>query len=583
MAARIKTEIFSNVKCRPETVLPAAVFLLNAFFGSYVELIGCVSTVLLGAAVLFALQRAERPVVYNTLWAAGIAVLCFSYLFTVLYAVDRGLALLGFFKFLPLALFAFLCMQYSAAERQLLLHAVPAVGLLQLPFAALSYAFPALKTYFFTYGRFHGGFGYSNVYALFALCGMVILLLSPYAVGVLPRIVPALLLLGGLLLSGSRTVFLLAVPAMVFVLIREKRLRLPLGVSAAAVIAAAAVYGAVSGNIGNVARFLNFSISESSYIDRLLYYYDALPLILHHPFGLGYKGYTFIVPSVQTGLYSVTYVHNDYLQLMLDVGVLPALLFLLGAFKTLFDKVPALNKALVVIVALHCAVDFDLQFLSVLLLFPLLAAYPEKSVIRQKRRGRKSRLKQAVCAAAVCCILCGGYLSAATGLEAAGRYSAAFRLYPGLTVSEISLMRQAAEAEDEASLAAAEAYARDLIKKNKYIAVSYDVAAQAELRAGNDAAALELKEESIRCAPYTQREYLDLFSVLYQAIRHADAQNDLPRLREYCEELVALPARIGAALDRMSPLGKRITDQPDLSLPAEYKEYINSVKAALGE
>lgn len=579
MMKELKESIKQLGPCRPETVMYAAALLLNAFFGVFVEAVGCLTAALLGAAALISLKRQPRPALYKTLWAAGFAAVCFFYLFTVLYAVDRGYAFLGFVKFMPLALGAFLCMQFSAGQREALLHAVPAVGLAQLVFALPAWFVPALKGWFFTYGRFHGGFGYSNVYALFCLCGMLALLLSPLPLKLPFRLAPALLLLGGVLLSGSRTAFLLAAPALLFVVLKEKRLRLPLGVSAAVVIGLAAVYGLVSGNIGSIARFLNFSISESSYIDRLLYYYDALPLILRHPFGLGYKGYTFIVPSVQTGLYSVTFAHNEYLQFMLDVGVLPAGLFFAGLAKTFFEPVPLRNKLLLGAILLHCAVDFDLQFLSVLLMLPLLCAYPEKKRLASGGRKKKESkaLRTASAAFAAVCVLAGGYLAAAASLEAAGSNAAAVKLYPGFTMAQVRLLREEAAAEQQAAADRAER----ILKNNKYIAVAYDVLAASAAAQDDYDKALILKNKALDCAPFEKSEYLDLFSVLYNAVQYADRQHDIPLLKKYCTAMAKLPERMQGVLDGMSALGRKITDQPDLTLPQEYADYIAKVSASL--
>ncbi len=581
MLKELRQYVHIPAQHRPEACLLAAALLVNAFIGAYTELAGCVTAALLGAAVLLSLRGGARPVFYKTAFSLGVGALCFAYLFTVLYAVDRGTAFLGFVKFLPLALAAYLCMQFSARERALLLDAVPAIGLLQMLFAAPAYLLPAFKEYFVTYGRFHGGFGYSNVYALFALCGVVIVLLSPMPVKLPLRVGAAVVLLAGLLLSGSRTVFLLAVPAMVFVLWREKRLRLPVGVSAAVVIAGAAVYGIVSGNIGNIARFLNFSVSESSYIDRLLYYFDAIPVIFKHPFGLGYKGYMYLIPSVQTGLYSVTYVHNDYLQLLLDVGLLPAGLFFFGMFRNLFYKeLPLLNKALIGMIALHVLVDFDLQFLSVLLLLPLLAAYPERRLAKRKKRAGNG-VRNALAGGAAVCIALGLWLGAAAGLESAGRYAAALKTYPGLTLSRIALMRQLA-AEDEASPEAV-SLAESIIQRNKYVAVAYDIAARAAVREKDFAGAIRLKGEAIRSAPFTFSEYVDYFNVLTLAIDYAAAEGDEELLHACLKRVAGLPERLGAQLDKRSALGRRITDQPNFILPQESKDYIERVRQTLEE
>ena len=44
-------------------------------------------------------------------------------------------------------------------------------------------------------------------------------------------------------------------------------------------------------------RFLTTSLHSSTLLGRLLYAQDALPVILRHPFGLGYRSYTYMQGS----------------------------------------------------------------------------------------------------------------------------------------------------------------------------------------------------------------------------------------------------------------------------------------------
>ena len=136
-------------------------------------------------------------------------------------------------------------------------------------------------------------------------------------------------------LTGSRTVFIflgLTVIAFFFTLKNKKLKRNLLIIFGGMVLVSVAVVF-ITDSVQTVGRFLTISLESSTFLGRILYYLDALPVILKHPFGLGYYGYYFSQGTFQTGVYSVAFVHNSALQFLLDVGWIPSLLifFVIGA------------------------------------------------------------------------------------------------------------------------------------------------------------------------------------------------------------------------------------------------------------
>ena len=92
---------------------------------------------------------------------------------------------------------------------------------------------------------------------------------------------------------------------------------------------------------------------------RLIYWNDALKVIISHPFGIGIDNWQNIQYEVQSAAYTVKYVHNGFLQLGLDGGliVLFGVLFLIG--KGFFD---------IIIKYKNTKEDFYLYLLSILTL-----------------------------------------------------------------------------------------------------------------------------------------------------------------------------------------------------------------------
>ena len=75
------------------------------------------------------------------------------------------------------------------------------------------------------------------------------------------------------------------------------------------------------GNLYGMSRFLKLGINASTLQGRLLYWEDAIKMLAKRPAGLGYMGYFYFQQAEQTGVYSVRFVHNEWIQWVLDYGI----------------------------------------------------------------------------------------------------------------------------------------------------------------------------------------------------------------------------------------------------------------------
>lgn len=168
----------------------------------------------------------------------------------------------------------------------------------------------------------------------------------------------------GIIMSGSRTVLLLMLVLGAWYCVKRK---LPGKVLLMAAGGCAVLVVLLwSTGVGKEVLIRVFSTNGSTFWGRLLYMKDAAGMILTHPFGLGYYGYHYLQTSCQTGVYSVVSVHNELLQLLLDVGILPAILFFGMLVKSCISKnVSGRNRLLLLIVILHSLFDYDFQFLVI--------------------------------------------------------------------------------------------------------------------------------------------------------------------------------------------------------------------------
>ena len=554
-AASVSPVLPEQIHTALEWLLLLCPFLLGCFFPWGSALVSLVLIVLL----LLLIRRGLLCRTCSAPFLAAAAIVIF-HLGGMLWGTDRGMALMGAVQFLPLPLFILLLEQYTPDQRMDLLRKMPYAASAMVILSFLLSHVPLLETWFLVAGRQAGFFQYPNTYAVYLLFALVLVLFgSPLRFGILPWL--GLLTLG-IMLSGSRIVFFLLLAVFLVFLIREKsgKARLSvLGIAALALLGSVA-YVLITRNREGIGRFLTSSFTSSEFVGRLLYAWDAIPVILRHPLGLGYTGYRCLQGSFQTGVYSVQHVHNELLQLLLDVGWIPAGLFLWALWRSLRSREGCFcRKMLLAVLLLHCLLDFDTQFVSVaLLLFLVLDAEPQARKITAA--GIRRRLFSGLLAVSG---LISVWLGTASFFSYLGNSSAALRLYPGYTAAMIDLLSGAPEA-DLGPLA------DRILRLNQSIALAHDVKAEVDFSAGNVSGMIAHKQEALRLSRYNLAEYLDYFDRLrYARDLYLQAGDTLSADR--CLSLIAeIPGMLEEADGQTSRLGRMIKDQPELTLPPPY-------------
>lgn len=148
-------------------------FFTPFFFGLFYEYAACICAVVLLLLLLYLIDRQKKlSIRFNMLLTALLALLA-GYLLTPFWAVDSGMALLGFFKFLPAALFWLLLMQLGPEVRERLFLTIPVSGITMTLLSYPTLWIPALTPYFYASDRLGGFFQYSNSFALFLLLGII--------------------------------------------------------------------------------------------------------------------------------------------------------------------------------------------------------------------------------------------------------------------------------------------------------------------------------------------------------------------------------------------------------------------------
>lgn len=534
-------------------ILSVTPFLLGGFF----EWASCLLSILILVLLVRKLRQGKTFRVSLSLSGAAVAALPLCCLLTALWAQDRGMALPGFFKFLPVGLFALLFLQEEPEQRDAALEVLPWSGavmtLLCLP---LSYL-PAMDGHLLVAGRQAGLFEYPNTYALFLLLGLIVL-----ATGTQRNwyhLALAAVLLAGIFLSGSRAVFVLLVltAIAIAIFVKERSVRLTMLILLPVGIAAAVVYVLVTGKADSIGRFLTTSLHSSTLLGRLLYAQDALPVILRHPFGLGYRSYTYMQGSFQTGVYSVQTVHNDFLQLMLDAGWVPALLIAAAVVRSLFRRDNALRRRLLLaVICLHGLFDFSLQYLAILLTFATVLDYDNCREIKIKRADQ--RFLTAAAAALAAASL---YFGAVNGAAYLGNHQLAVKLDPAYTDSLVALMAE------NPDIAVADEYAQRVLELDRYVAPAYRIRAMAAYSQGDMANMIQHQKSAIACAPYDKTLYTDYLQMLGTGAALYTQAGDAQSAAACREQINAVPDMMETALQNTSRLGWLIDDKPDLTLP----------------
>lgn len=194
------------------------------------------------------------------------------------------------------------------------------------------------------------------------------------------------------------------------------------------------------GNI--IMRFKTLGLQDRNIMLRLTYFSDALKLISSNwLLGLGGGGWYSLYQSVQDMFYVARTVHNHYLQVFVEAGILGFISFLAIILISLINMVYALFKQKddterimlsgifcgFLALAIHSSFDFNLSYVSMaLLLWTLVAGsavcLPEKSM-RNARANRQTILSRSNAVKLAVIVACSALLSV-SGLFTASAYYA---------------------------------------------------------------------------------------------------------------------------------------------------------------
>ena len=534
--------------------------------GLYYEIACAVISAALVCVLLWRMKTSGKFTVRLNIAAVAIGLIWLFYLISAFWAVDSGLALWGAAKYLPLPLFALCLLQTGPESRSALLSDIPAAGTVMVILSFTLQYIPAFSSFFNVNGRLAGFFGYPNTFACFLLLGIVVLLTdkNECAYRFYAPVCFAVLLFG-LVQAGSRTIYIFSVIAVIACVIVNHSKKTLWFLSAAACAAAAVLIVYFAGNTATAERISTISASSSTLLGRLLYWKDALPVILRHPFGRGYLGYYITQGSFQTGVYSVRWVHNDLLQLLLDVGWIPAIAAVMAAVKALFSKsLNAQSRIIMLVLLAHCMMDFDLEFVSMYFILLLCLSW-------EAGKTAQAEFSAIVClpaAAGAIAALLSIWIGISSTLTYAGNDSAAVKVYPWNTLSNASLLTQTDDVNELKELA------DKIIAQDEYIALAWDAKALWAYAQGNFEFYIDYKKQAISLARYSIEEYEDYFEKLAIGVDLYIEAGDEDSAGICLEEIENIQVMLDELKAQTSALAYEIADTPTFTMPDEYYEYL---------
>ena len=521
------------------------------------------SIILMVLAVCILIRSGEVLISFDVNFAA-IAILTLGYFIVGLWAVDSGMSLMGGIKFLPVLIYFFIMCQILD-QREQLIRILPVLGSLMTIFSFVMMQFPAFLEYVSVAGRLAGFFQYPNTYALFML---ICLLISVYQISDKKidwmTVIHIFIALTGIYLSGSRTVMVLTILVFFLLLILRKELRKYSVLCVGVFVILVGILAFLGYGKGIYDRLLSMAGNASTFWGRLLYDRDAVKMIVTHPLGMGYYGYYFVQQEMQTGVYSVVSVHNELLQIMLDIGIVPAFLVYGAILRSLLAKdISERNRIILAVMLVHSLFDYDFQFL---VMFFVLLLFLEVRNVKKIKISILSKITAGL--ALVVAVVLSVVVGVSDFFYSKGEPERAIDFYSGNTMARIDLLNMS-KGPDEM-----EKQADSILESNSHVSVAYSAKARVSFSRGDVEAFIRYKLTAIRLAPYQYEEYVDYLNSLVYCVKLYRQADDMESVRFCAERAAEIPHMLEDVKERTSSLGWKINDQPEVTLSKKELELI---------
>jgi len=486
-----------------------------------------------------------------------------------LWALDMSENVLGIMRGVTLLLWMYRCFLMSEEEKRRCFSVTPHLGAGMVVVGLLSLLNEKTTSFFWQAERFGGIFQYSNTCALFLFVGIVVLVqqiqaqnkeiykeTGLFSKGIfnwpyMKKILVLAVLVLGIFLTGSRSVLLLLLVWGTYQALRVKRFRIPFVVVAGISLIFAYGYGIITGSSQNIARIFTLFSANSTILGRCLYYIDALSMAVKYPFGLGYMGYYYMQPVMQTGVYTTRFVHNDFIQLLVDYGFLAlvAVLVYLG-YQLIKGKQGRQKKELLILICVAALADFHLQYMSILMFFVLCLDLGEQNGLRKQKELRENYI---FCGIGLAVSV---YLTVAFGCHYMGKDDLALAMLPNYTQAQIEELTVCTDKERALLLA------DEILEHNVYVSEAYHSKVYAAAMSGDVEALKRYMDQSLAIRRYdveTYKAYDGLLADMIIACNEVGRMEEIAALEEYKN---LLPQKLAGLEETTHPIAYKLRDVP---------------------
>ncbi|MCM1217673.1 MAG: O-antigen ligase family protein [Lachnospiraceae bacterium] len=481
--------------------------------------------------------------------------------------IDWGESIFGLLRLMAIMVLGISLQQLEEEEKACFLRVLPITGLLSLA-GCLFHDFPFFEDWVSVSGRVNGLFGYANTMALFLILGIVI---EEHYGGRKKRVLQIALVFG-LFATGSRTAFVIFGGYLVYLFLKDRKKGQYLLIAFLGMTGVIGLVSLAGGDTYSLGRFLKIGLSASTLQGRFLYWEDAIRMYLKCPAGLGYMGYFYFQQAHQTGVYSVRFVHNEWLQWVLDYGLIAgAGLMIYLYYRCRRSNMSNLDKEILGIVAIYSFFDFHLQFWSIVVI--VLMALPKGRmeicfVEKKKTKGWNYGLWVSF-AFAIC--LCVSTIIA-DYYAGHGNYEQAVKWNPLSADYKQEYLLQSKD------LKAAETYADRLLAGNKYLYTAYLMKSNAAAQEGHLDDFIVNRRKVLNLRQYKLEEYEDYLEILYSWYKTAYEERNWNEIAVCRMAVQDVPNMLTEVRRKTGVRAYRIMEKPDLTLDQKYIDMITEIE-----
>ncbi|MGN1328719.1 MAG: O-antigen ligase family protein [Eubacterium sp.] len=478
------------------------------------------------------------------------------------------MALEGFLKYLCIFLFVISLWQIDSNDRERLLDAVPLSAAIMTFLAIILGLFSDLHLRFYDANEdLHGFFEYANAYAVFLLVGLIILIFRHK--NKILSVICAIPCIYGIYASNSRAVWILSIFMLIIIAgyftlkktdTKKKKIIFFSVVSAVLIVGVAVL--AFTGYLEKIFNYIN---TDGSVNERYLYYKDALLYSMKHPFGKGAYAFYFAQPQFQSAYYYAMDVHNDYLQIMIEAGIIPSLMFIaLLVMQFFLKKNTPVKKFVLMAIAIHCAFDYDLQFASIFFILTLCIDYP---------RIEEVKINSKLIAIVITAVIIGmnSIIGISNFLNYTGKHDKSVYFYKN-TPSMLILMESTNQQQSGYD------YATDILSINDSIFEANNVLSNIYAENQRYEEAIEQMEIVIEKDPRTMQHYRDYIDLCVEAEKYYKKEGENEKSQSCIEKILSVPNKIKDLKDNTDERGIKYGRKQKFNLGKEYKKIIKSYK-----